>query len=86
MLPGRGCDLPKKGMQGGLAAWSCSRYSPKFLVLAINFRIVSRTADVRAGTWSHVRFSRAMGAVPRAEIMDVNVEKLLSVLHFCAWG
>jgi hypothetical protein len=27
-----------------------------------------------------------MGAVPNAEMMDVNVEKLFRVRHFCLWS
>lgn len=45
-------------------------------MLAITRRIDSNVACVRWGTWSHVRLRRAMGAVPNAEIIDVNVEKL----------
>lgn len=69
-------------MHGGLAACSASRYSPKFLVLAMSFRIDSSTVCVRAGTWSQVRLSRAIGAVPRAEMTEVSVEKLFRVRHF----
>jgi hypothetical protein len=70
-------------MQGGLATCKASLYSPKFLVLAISRRIASKTPRVRCGTWSHVRLSRAMGAVPSAEMMDVSVEKLFRPRHFC---
>ena len=76
------CGLPKKGMQGGLAEWSLSRYSPKFLVLAISLRNSSRTVVVRELTCDHVRESRCMGAVPRAEMMEVRVEKLFIARHF----
>lgn len=31
---------------------------------------------------SQVRFNRSIGAVPRAEMMDVMVEKLLKARHF----
>ena len=71
-------------MQGGFAAWRASRYSPKFLVLAINVLMFSKVEWTRAGTWSHVLFSRAMGAVPSAEMMDVRVEKLFKDRHFCS--
>jgi hypothetical protein len=69
-----GEDSPKKGIHGGFARCRLSRYSPKFLVLPISLRICSSTVMVRAGIWSHVRFRRWMGAVPRAEMMDVRVE------------
>jgi hypothetical protein len=61
-------------MQGGLARCRLSRYSPKFFVLPMSRRIDSSTVRVFAGTWSHVRFSRWMGAVPSADMMDVRVE------------
>jgi hypothetical protein len=75
-------NIPKKGMHGGLARCKLSLYSPKFFVLPMRRRIDSNTARVLAGTWSHVRFSRCMGAVPKAEIIDVSVEKLLRERHF----
>ncbi len=59
-----------------------SLYSAKFLVLAISLRIVSRVVSVRCGTWSHVLLRRVIGAVPRAEIIDVSVEKLFRPRHF----
>ena len=74
--------LPKNGMQGGLATCNASRYSPKFLVLAISFLMLSRMAWVFCGTMSHVLLRRAIGAVPNAEMMDVSVEKLFRVRHF----
>jgi hypothetical protein len=46
--------------------------------------MLSKTAIDRAFTALHVRFKRWIGAVPNAEIIDVSVEKLLSVRHF--WG
>ena len=76
-------SLPKKGMQGGLARCSVSRYSAKFFVLPMSLRIVSRTLDVRAFTCAQVRLRRSIGAVPNADMMDVNVEKLLRARHFC---
>lgn len=79
-------NSPKKGMQGGFAACRASRYSPKFLVLAINVLMFSRVPCTRAGTWSQVLLSRAMGAVPSADMMDVKVEKLFNDRHFCALG
>ena len=48
----------------------------------MSFRMISRTVSTRAGTWSHVRFSRAIGAVPSAEMIDVRVEKLFKLRHF----
>lgn len=48
----------------------------------MSLRIVSSTTLVRWGIWSQVRFRRAMGAVPKAEMIDVNVEKLLRLRHF----
>ena len=75
-------DIPKNGMQGGLAAWRASRYSLKFFVPAMSVLIVTKVAFIRAGTWSQVRFKRAMGAVPSAEMIDVRVEKLFSPRHF----
>ena len=42
----------------------------------------SRIAVVRAGTLSQVRFRRCIGAAPKAEIIDVKVEKLFSCRHF----
>ena len=50
--------LPKKGIQGGFALWSVSRYSAKFLVLPISLRMLSKTAIDRAFTALHVRFKR----------------------------
>lgn len=75
-------DVPKNGMQGGFEACRVSLYSPKFFVLAMSFLMTSSVVLVRAGTWSQVRFRRAIGAVPRADIIDVSVEKLFSVRHF----
>ena len=69
-------------MQGGLAECSFSRYSQKFLVLAINLRSSSRTVVVRELTCDHVRDNLWMGAVPRAEMIDVRVEKLFMPRHF----
>ena len=60
-----------------------SRYSPKFLVLPISRRNCSSTVRVRALTWAQVRCRRCMGAVPRAEMIDVKVEKLFMDRHFC---
>ena len=74
--------LPKKGIQGGLAEWSLSRYSAKFLLLAISLRSSSRTVVVRELTCDHVRDSRWMGVVPSADMMDVRVEKLFMARHF----
>ena len=63
--PGQPCSdanlsahLPKKGIQGGFALWSVSRYSAKFLVLPISLRMLSRTVIDRALTALHVRFNR----------------------------
>ncbi len=70
-------------MQGGFAWRSLSRYSPKFLVLAISCRIAFRDVMVFGLTWTHVRLSRCIGAVPRAETMEVRVEKLFMFRHFC---
>jgi hypothetical protein len=44
------------------------------LVLPMSRRIDSSTVIVLAGTWSHVRFRRWIGAVPSAEMMEVSVE------------
>jgi hypothetical protein len=74
--------LPKKGMHGGLALCRVSRYSAKFFVLFINFRILSKVAMTRAFTFCQVLFSRWIGAVPNAEIIEVRVEKLLRDRHF----
>ena len=74
--------IPKKGMQGGFAEWSLSRYSPKFLVLAINLRNSSRTVVVRELTCDHVRESLCIGAVPSADMIEVKVEKLFMARHF----
>lgn len=54
MGEGRG-GVPKKGIQGGLARWSVSRYSPKFLVLPMSRRRASRRLMVRALTCAQVR-------------------------------
>lgn len=35
--------VPKKGIHGGLALCSESRYSAKFLVLPMSFRMLSKT-------------------------------------------
>jgi hypothetical protein len=51
-------------------------------VLPINVLMLSSVDDVLAGTWSHVLFRRAMGAVARAEMMEVNEEKLFKARHF----
>lgn len=48
-------------------------------------RIDSKTVCVRCGTWSQVRFRREIGAVPRAEMIDVSVEKLFMLRHFYAY-
>lgn len=74
--------VPKNGMHGGFARWRDSRYSPKFFVLAISLRMTSKVAEVFWLTWAQVRPSRWMGAVPRAEMMDVKVEKLFICRHF----
>jgi hypothetical protein len=76
--------VPRNGIQGGFAAWSFSRYWPKFFVLAINCRIDSRVALVLGLTCAHVRLSLRIGAVPRADTMDVRVEKLFIMRHFCS--
>jgi hypothetical protein len=81
-LEGVGEELPKKGIQGGLARWSVSRYSAKFLVLPISLRMLSRTPMERWLTALQVRFRRWIGAVPRAEMIDVSVEKLFNWRHF----
>ncbi len=39
--------------------------------------------SVRALTCAQVRLSRPIGAVLRAEMMEVNVEKLFIARHFC---
>lgn len=70
--------IPKNGIHGGLALCKVSRYSAKFFVLSISFLIESSTVDVRALTWFQVLFRRCMGAVPSAEMIDVNVEKLFN--------
>ena len=70
-------------MQGGFALCNVSLYSAKFLVLPMSFRMFSRTPIDRAFTAVHVLLRRAMGAVPRAEMMDVSVEKLFKSRHFC---
>jgi hypothetical protein len=75
--------VPKKGMQGGFASLNVSRYSPKFLVLIISFLIWSRMTIVLLLTWLQVLLRRWIGAVPRAEMIEVRVEKLLSERHFC---
>lgn len=72
-------------MHGGFAMCKLSLYSAKFFVLSMSFRIDSRVAWVFWWTWSQVLFRRAIGAVPRAEMMDVMVEKLFSWRHFCTW-
>jgi hypothetical protein len=59
-----------------------SRYSAKFLVLPMSFRMLSSTPIERAFTALHVRLRRWMGAVPRAEMIDVSVEKLFKTRHF----
>ena len=73
---------PKNGTHGGLALWRVSLYSAKFFVLAINFLINSRVSLVLPLTCCHVRCRRWIGAVPRAEMMEVRVEKLFSSRHF----
>jgi len=75
-------SVPKKGIQGGLAKCSASLYSPKFLVLCISFLICSKTVCVRALTWAQVLANRPIGAVERAEIIEVRVEKLFMARHF----
>ena len=75
-------SIPKNGMQGGLASCRVSRYSPKFFVLPMRRRRDSRMPIVRVLTWAQVRCSRWIGAVPRAEMMDVRVEKLFMPRHF----
>jgi hypothetical protein len=69
-------------MHGGLALCSVSRYSAKFLVLPMSFRMFSSTPIERAFTALHVLLSRWIGAVPSAEMIDVSVEKLLRTRHF----
>lgn len=69
-------------MHGGSALCSVSLYSAKFLVLPISLRMFSSVVIVRALTAPHVRLSRDMGAVPRADMIEVRVEKLLSDRHF----
>jgi hypothetical protein len=59
-----------------------SRYSAKFLVLPMSLRMLSKVAIDRWLTALHVRFKRWMGAVPRAEMMEVSVEKLFNWRHF----
>lgn len=75
--------VPKKGMQGGLALCSASLYSIKFFVLPMSLRITSNVLCVFWLTCAHVRERRWMGAVSRAQTIDVSVEKLFSCRHFC---
>jgi hypothetical protein len=44
--------------------------------------MLSRVAIDRAFTEVHVRFKRWIGAVLRAEMMEVRVEKLFKLRHF----
>jgi hypothetical protein len=69
-------------MHGGFACRNVSLYSPKFFVLPINVRMLSRTDCVRVGTASQVRFSRWIGAVLNVEMIEVSVEKLFNERHF----
>lgn len=70
-------------MHGGGAALRASRYLLKFLVLAINARILSSTSLCFVGTPPHVRLRRRIGAVPSAEMIAVSEEKLFKNRHFC---
>lgn len=53
-------------------------------MLAINCRIDSSVALVLGLTWAQVRLSLRIGAVPRADTIDVNVEKLFIMRHLCS--
>lgn len=70
-------------MHGGLALCKVSLYSAKFFVLPMSLRMFSRVVIVLALTAPHVLLRRWIGAVPSAEMIDVSVEKLFSVRHFC---
>jgi hypothetical protein len=48
----------------------------------MSLRMLSKVAIDRWLTALHVRFKRWMGAVPRAEMMEVSVEKLFNWRHF----
>lgn len=78
----KGHRVPKKGIQGGFALCRVSRYSAKFFVLPMSLRMLSNVAIERWLTALQVLFRRWIGAVPRAEMMDVSVEKLFNCRHF----
>jgi hypothetical protein len=59
-----------------------SLYSAKFFVLDMSLRMLSSVAIDRALTALHVLLSRWMGAVPKAEMIEVRVEKLFKRRHF----
>jgi hypothetical protein len=49
----------------------------------MSLRMLSNVAIERWLTALHVLFKRWIGAVPRAEMMEVRVEKLFNWRHFC---
>ena len=69
-------------MQGGLAECKASRYSRKFLFELINVRNFSKASFTFALTWFQVRASRVTGAVAKAEMIEVRVEKFEMERHF----
>jgi len=48
----------------------------------MSFLICSNIVCVRALTWAQVRLNRPIGAVLRAETIEVSVEKLFIARHF----
>lgn len=48
----------------------------------MSFRMLSKTPMERWLTALHVLFSRWIGAVPKADMIEVSVEKLFSWRHF----
>ena len=49
----------------------------------MSLRMLSSTPIERWLTACHVLFRRWIGAVPNADMIDVNVEKLFNDRHFC---